>query len=281
MAGPRTIETGDAPIKAWTDGVPVEDAGARAAAQRRAPAVHPPPRRGHARRALGHRRDRRLRDPDQGRDHPGGGRRRHRLRHDGGAHHAAPPSDLPDNLAQAARSAIEAAVPHGRTGARAAGATAARGATPSARRFADERAGRAATSELERQAPEARATRRRVDAPRHARRRQPLHRGLPRRGATACGSCCTRARAASATASARYFIELAQARRCERQLIQPARPGPRLPARRASRCFDDYVEAVGWAQDFARANRELMMAARGRRVAREQLAAVRDATTRR
>ena len=25
--------------------------------------------------------------------------------------------------------------------------------------------------------------------------------------------------------------------------------------------FDDYVEAVGWAQDFARLNRELMMAA--------------------
>ena len=40
--------------------------------------------------------------------------------------------------------------------------------------------------------------------------------------ATACGSCCTRARAASATASARYFIELAKEdmRRC---VQEPAR----------------------------------------------------------
>ena len=28
--------------------------------------------------------------------------------------------------------------------------------------------------------------------------------------------------------------------------------------------FDDYVEAVGWAQEFARANREVMMDARDR-----------------
>lgn len=29
MAGPNTIETGYAPIKAWIDGVPVEDAARR------------------------------------------------------------------------------------------------------------------------------------------------------------------------------------------------------------------------------------------------------------
>ena len=40
------------------------------------------PRRPHARRPRRHRRHRRLGHPDQGRRHPGGRRRRHRLRHD-------------------------------------------------------------------------------------------------------------------------------------------------------------------------------------------------------
>jgi tRNA-splicing ligase RtcB len=34
------------------------------------------------------------------------------------------------------------------------------------------------------------------------------------------------------------------------------------------RLFDDYVRAVGWAQDYARANREVMMDACSRRCAR-------------
>ena len=67
-------------------GVPVEHASARPIAQRRLAAVHPQPHRGDARRALGHRRDRGLGDPDQGRDHSRRRRRRYRLRHDGGAH---------------------------------------------------------------------------------------------------------------------------------------------------------------------------------------------------
>src|SRR3954463_12512380 len=56
-----------------------------------------------------------------------------------------------------------------------------------------------------------------------------------------------------------YFIERAQEDR--------RRPLVNLPARdlaylsEGSESFDDYVEAVGWAQDFARANRELMLEA--------------------
>ena len=41
MAEPEVIETGDAPIKAWIEGVPVEDAAPQPAAQRRGAAVHP------------------------------------------------------------------------------------------------------------------------------------------------------------------------------------------------------------------------------------------------
>ena len=47
-------------------------------------------------------------------DHPGGGRRRHRLRHDGGADHARCAPICPTTCARCAR-AIERAVPHGRT----------------------------------------------------------------------------------------------------------------------------------------------------------------------
>ena len=79
---------GGVPMKMWTRGVPVEDEAKRQLAQRRAPAHRLHARRGDAGRALRHRRDRRLGDPDPQGHHPGGGRRRHRLRHDRGAHHA-------------------------------------------------------------------------------------------------------------------------------------------------------------------------------------------------
>lgn len=57
----------------------------------------------------------------------------------------------------------------------------------------------------------------------------------------------------------RYFIEMAKE--------ETRRMGRALPDQdlaylsEGSRAFDDYVEAVGWAQDYARLNRELMMAA--------------------
>ncbi|HEX6319981.1 MAG TPA: RtcB family protein [Burkholderiales bacterium] len=55
-----------------------------------------------------------------------------------------------------------------------------------------------------------------------------------------------------------YFIELAK-RDAEKQGIQvPDKDLAYFPEGAAH--FDDYVEAVGWAQDYARANREEMMA---------------------
>ena len=138
--------------------------------------------------------------PTRGRDHPGGGRRRHRLRHDGGARRRSRRATCRTTCAPM-RAAIEAAVPHGRT--TTAAATRARGTTPppaAARRVGAR--SQPGYDAIVAQAPEGRARRTTDRAPRHARHRQPLHRGLPRRGATASGSCCTPARAASATASA-------------------------------------------------------------------------------
>ena len=66
-----------------------------------------------------------------------------------------------------------------------------------------------------------------------------------------------------------HFIELAK-RDMERLEV-------RLPERdlayltEGTEHFDDYVEAVGWAQDYARANRELMMAAVVRAVKKSKL----------
>ena len=66
-------------------------------------------------------------------------------------------------------------------------------------------------------------------APRHARHRQPLHRALPRRGGARLVHAALAARAASATGSAAYFIELAK--QDMRALVRrPAGRGPRLPA---------------------------------------------------
>ena len=48
------------------------------------------------------------------------------------------------------------------------------------------------------------------EPPRHARHRQPLHRGLPRRGRAASGSCCTRGSRGVGNRIGTYFIELAK-----------------------------------------------------------------------
>ena len=114
MSGPQLIETEGVPIKAWMRGVQLEEAARRQLENvARLPfvfhhvAVMPDVH-------FGHRRDRRQRHPDRGRDHPGGGRRRHRLRHDGGARPRSTREQLPDNL-QPLRTAIEsggAARPH-------------------------------------------------------------------------------------------------------------------------------------------------------------------------
>ncbi len=56
-----------------------------------------------------------------------------------------------------------------------------------------------------------------------------------------------------------HFIHLARREMERHQVRLPDRNLAYL--REGSELFDDYVEAVGWAQDYARANRELMLAA--------------------
>ena len=70
-----------------------------------------------------------------------------------------------------------------------------------------------------------------------------------------------------------YFIE--RAKEDMRALAhQPARRGPRLLRRGHRSTSTTTCEAVGWAQDFARTNRELMMARGARSVAARAPAAV-------
>lgn len=57
----------------------------------------------------------------------------------------------------------------------------------------------------------------------------------------------------------RYFIERAKEEMRVHHVRLPDQDLAYL--KEGTQSFDDYVEAVGWAQDFARANRELMMAA--------------------
>src|SRR6185369_4675345 len=54
-----------------------------------------------------------------------------------------------------------------------------------------------------------------------------------------------------------YFIELAKRDAERNQLVLPDRDLAYFPE--GAQHFDDYVEAVGWAQDYARANRAEMM----------------------
>ena len=164
-------------------------------------------RRGDARRARRHRRDRRLGDPDEGRDHSGGGRRRHRLRHDGGADDADGDRSAGHPRARCARRSSARC----RTAARSrARATRARGAIR--RRIGVDARGRVSRSGFERivaeaSAPEDRTTAR---APRHARHRQPLHRGLPRRAEQTVWLMLHSGSRGVGNAIGQHFIELAQ-----------------------------------------------------------------------
>ena len=124
-------------------------------------------------------------------------------------------ADLPESLG-AVRSAIEQAVPHGRTNHGGPG-TAGRGASrrrrweQPGRRWAGTSATACSWSATRRWT----ATRRpRPTSARSAPATTSSRSAWTRR--TGSGSCCTRARAASATASARYFIELAKARHAKR-----------------------------------------------------------------
>ena len=72
-----------------------------------------------------------------------------------------------------------------------------------------------------------------------------------------CGSCCTRGRAAWAIGFGTFFIELAKNDMRQWMINLPDQDLAYLP--QGTEHFDDYVRAVHWAQDYALANRELMM----------------------
>ena len=76
---------------------------------------------------------------------------------------------------------------------------------------------------------------------------------------TVSGSCCTAVHAASATPSA--VCSFNWPRRTCASTWPICRTATWLISEEGSRHFADYVEAVGWAQDFARQNRALMMQA--------------------
>ena len=209
-------------------GVPHQDVDARRAGgrrgqapadQRRAPAHRLQAHRGDARRARGHRRHRRLGDPDAAGHHPGGGGRGHRLRHDGRQDHAAcgRPARQPGAAARGDR-ARGAARPRtqGTRSRRVEQGAGLGGHGLVAARARVQRAVRATTRSWTR--PTTACTWARwapaITSSRSASTKR-----------ASSGSCCTRVRAVSATRSARMFIELAK-RDAMRHNAQPARPRP-------------------------------------------------------
>ena len=166
-------------------------------------------------------------------------------------------SDLPDNL-HAMRTAIEAAVPHGRTDNGGANDRGAWGVIP-------EQVGLAYLGLLTRYNDL-------VDVRRHPKIEH--HRTLEQLGTLGTGNhfievCldeeqCVWIMLHSGSRGpgnkiGTYFIEKAK-REMEKWFIHlPDKDLAYLPE--GSTLFDDYIEAVGWAQDYARINRELMMRA--------------------
>ena len=137
-------------------------------------------------------------------------------------------SDLPDSLHDV-RSAIEAAVPHGRTHHGGPGDRGAWGEPPKPVAELWQRLGRDERyRRLVEQPPEGRPERRARPPPRHARHRQPLHRALPRRG---------RARLADAAQRQprdrqphRQLLHRAREAGARALRRAAARPRPRVPA---------------------------------------------------
>ena len=124
----------------------------------------------------------------------------------------------------------------------AASATAARGTRPAgARRDGVGDARGAATSAIVDKHPQLEQRQRRSSTSARSAPATTSSRSASTRR-TACGSCCTRARAASATASARYFIELAKQDMRRWFINLPDQDLAYLPE--GTEHFDDYVEAV-------------------------------------
>ena len=256
MAGPEIIETGYAPIKAWISGVPVEDAGA--------PASCATSRR--CRSSISHV----AVMPDV---HFGiGATVGSVIPTKGAIIPAAVGVDIGCGM-MAVRTTLTRRASAGLARARCARRSSARAASATARGGkhsddadcgGDARGATAASTSgydaIDRASiPKRRAQAQSVAPARHARRRQPLHRGLPRRGGPRVGDAALGLARHRQPRSARTSSRRAQEALRARARLPRAGQGPRLSSRKASRLFDDYVEAVGWAQDYARANREVMM----------------------
>ena len=230
-----------------------------AARTNRPPALHSPSRGRDAGRSPGQGRDGGERDRHQARDHPGGGGRGHRMRHDGGA-------DQPPRFGAPGRPAGR---PHRHRGGRPA--------RPHGQRWSQR------PRRLARAAGGASWTPGTAFAP-----------------ATTASSPSTRSSIAARTSATwgrsgagnhfievcldeedhvwfvlhsgsrgvgnrigSYFIELAKEDMRRWFVNLPDQDLAYLPE--GTEHFDDYVEAVHWAQEFARINRELMMAGLHRR----------------
>ena len=263
MAGPETIETGYAPIKAWVDGVPVEDAARRQLFNIAAlPFIH-----SHVAVM-----------PDV---HLGKGATVGSVIATRGAIVPAAvgvdigcgmmamrttltASDLPDNLAKL-RSGIEAAVPHGGVGLKGGW----KDGVPNAvgRLFAD--SGLASGLEaLEEKHPAIRKA------------QSVTHLGSLGGGNHFIEVCLDEEERVWAMLHSgsrgignrigSHFIAAARAALDRRQLTRPLPDRDLAWLEEGEPLFEDYVAAVAWAQEFARHNREVMMAA-VLRVMREQL----------
>jgi tRNA-splicing ligase RtcB len=163
-------------------------------------------------------------------------------------------ADLPDSLA-AMRSAIEAAVPHGRTDN---GGKNDRGAWGEGGPGLNGELAKGLASIVEKHP--------KID---RAAQRAPAHAGTLGTGNHFIEVCLDEAdrvwvmlhsgSRGIGNAIGSRFIELAKAEMRRWFVDLPDQDLAYLP--QGSQHFDDYVEAVGWAQDYARANRELMMRA--------------------
>ena len=196
------------------------------------------------------------RDPDARRDHSGGGRRRHRLRHGAPCRRRSTATDLPDSLA-ALRAPIERAC---RSASAHTSAAAPRDALSAGAALERRRTqlSRAATSACASWIACGKFDHERVVASaRHARRRQSLHRALPRRGGSRLGRCCTPA-AQRRQHDRRDCDRDARASIAEReQRHLPDRDLAWLDEGSAE--FAEYVDGLRWAQDYAALNRDMML----------------------
>src|SRR5262245_24744585 len=250
MPGPETIETGYAPIKAWVRGVPVEDAARRQLFNIAAlPFIHshvavmPDVHLGKGATVGSVIATRAAIVPAAVGVDIGCGMMAVRTTLTAG--------DLPDTLSKL-RSGIEAAVPHGGVGLKGGWKNGV--PNPVARLFADSGLARGLES-LEDKHPAI------------AKAQSVTHLGSLGGGNHFIEVCLDEEQRVWAmlhsgsrgigNAIGSYFIELAKKDALKNNVHLP--DADLAYFSEGAQHFDDYVEAVGWAQDYARANREEMM----------------------